>query len=154
MTLAEQVQAAMTAAVRAHDERRRDVLRMAVNALQTAQKTARRPLTDDESVGVLTKELKTRRESLDAFRAGGREDLASEEEAAITILAEFLPAPLEEAELEALIAAAIAESGAASPRDLGRVMKVLAPRVRGRADGRVVSERASRALAAAGDKER
>ena len=148
MTLLEQVQAATAAAMRAHDERRRDALRMAVNALQGAQKTARRPLTDDESLAVLSREVKTRRESLDAFRAGGRDDLAAQEAGALEVLAEFLPAPLDEADLDRLVGEAIAESGASSPRDLGRVMKLLSPRVRGRADGRAVSERVTRALAA------
>ncbi len=148
MTLREQVQAAMTAAMRAHDDRRRDTLRMAVAALQGAEKNARRPLTDDESLAVLAKEVKTRRESLDAFRSGGRADLAGEEEAALEILAEFLPTPLDEDALDRMVDEAVVESGAASPRDLGKVMKLLAPRVRGRADGRVVSERVARALAA------
>ncbi len=148
MTLREQVQAAMPAAMRAHDDRRRDTLRMAVAALQGAEKNARRPLTDDESLAVLAKEVKTRRESLDAFRSGGRPDLAGEEEAALEILAEFLPTPLDEDALDRMVDEAVVESGAASPRDLGKVMKLLAPRVRGRADGRVVSERVARALAA------
>lgn len=148
MTLREQIQAAMTAAMRAHDDRRRDTLRMAVAALQGAEKNARRPLTDDESLAVLAKEVKTRRESLDAFRAGGRADLAGEEEAALEILAEFLPTPLDEAALDRMVGEAVVESGAASSRDLGKVMKLLAPRVRGRADGRVVSERVALALAA------
>ncbi len=147
MTLRERIQTDVTAAMRSGDALRRDVLRMAVNALYNAEKSARRPLTDDEAIGVLTREVKTRRESVEAFRAGGRPELAAKEEAEIAILSEYLPAALPEAELEALIARAIAETGASGPRDLGRVMGWLAPRTRGRADGRHVSELVAQALA-------
>ncbi|HWP62285.1 MAG TPA: GatB/YqeY domain-containing protein [Candidatus Binatia bacterium] len=148
MTLRERLQAELAAAVKGGDVRRRDTLRMAWNAVYNAEKAARRPLTEDEVVAALARELKTRRETVEAVRAGGREDLAREEEARIAILAEFLPQPLSEAELDALVEAAIAETGARTRRDLGRVMAVLAPRTRGRADGRLVSERVARALAA------
>jgi uncharacterized protein len=147
VTLRERIQADITTAMRSGDALRRDVLRMASSALYNAEKTARRPLTDDESIVVLTHEVKTRRESVEAYRGGGRPDLAEKEEAEIAILAEYLPAALPEAELEALIARAVAETGAATPRDLGRVMGWLAPRTRGRADGRHVSELVARALA-------
>jgi uncharacterized protein YqeY len=148
MTLRERLQAELAAAVKGGDVRRRDTLRMAWNAVYNAEKAARRTLTEDEVVAALARELKTRRETLEAVRAGGREDLAAEEEARIAILAEFLPQPLTDAELDDLVAAAIAETGARTRRDLGRVMGVLAPRTRGRADGRLVSERVARALAA------
>lgn len=148
MTLRERLQAELAAAVKGGDVRRRDTLRMAWNAVYNAEKAARRTLTEDEVVAVLARELKTRRETLEAVRAGGREDLAAEEEARIAILAEFLPQPLTDAELDALVAAAIAETGAGTRRDLGRVMALLAPRIRGRADGRLVSERVAAALAA------
>ncbi len=148
MTLRERLQAELAAAVKGGDARRRDTLRMAWNAVYNAEKAARRTLTEDEVVAALARELKTRRETVDAVRAGVREDLAAEEEARIAILAEFLPRPLTDAELDALVEAAIAETGARTRRDLGRVMAALAPRIRGRADGRVVSERVARALAA------
>lgn len=148
MTLRERLQAELAAAVKGGDVRRRDTLRMAWNAVYNAEKAARRPLTEDEVVAALARELKTRRETVEAVRAGGREDLAREEEARIAILTEFLPQPLSEAELDALVEAAIAETGARTRRDLGRVMAVLAPRTRGRADGRLVSERVARALSA------
>lgn len=147
MTLRERIQTDVTTAMRSGDALRRDVLRMAANALYNAEKTARRPLTEDEAIGVLTREVKSRRESVEAFRGGSRPELAEKEEAEIAILAEYLPAALSEAELEALVAQAVAEIGAASPRDLGRVMGWLAPRTRGRADGRHVSELVARALA-------
>lgn len=148
MTLRERLQAELAAAVKSGDVRRRDTLRMAWNAVYNAEKAARRTLTEDEVVAALARELKTRRETVEAVRAGGREDLAAEEEARIAILAEFLPRPLTDAELDGLVEAAIAETGARTRRDLGRVMAVLAPRTRGRADGRLVSERVARALAA------
>ena len=150
MSLREQLQAAMTTAMRSHDEVRRDALRMAVAALYNAEKAARRPLTDEEDLGVLVHEMKVRRESLEAFRGGSRPDLAGKEEAAMAVLREFLPDQLDDAGLSALVAAAIAQAGATSPRDLGAVMRLLAPRVKGRADGKVVSERVARELSAAG----
>jgi uncharacterized protein YqeY len=94
--------------------------------------------------------VKTRRESVEAFRKGGREDLASKEESEIAILAGFLPEQLSEPEITALVDEALAATGAAGPRDLGKVMGWLAPRTRGRADGRLVSQLAGTALAAKG----
>ena len=99
-------------------------------------------------LAVLSRELKVRRESLEAFRGGGREDLAVKEEAAIAVVSEFMPQPLTEAEIRALVEAAIAESGAASPRDMGKVMAIVSPKVRGRADGKVVSQLVTQLLAA------
>ena len=100
-------------------------------------------------LAVLTREVKTRRESVEAFRAGGREDLASKEEAEIAILSEFLPQALTEAEVRSLVAEGIAATGAASARDIGKVMGWLAPRTRGRADGKQVSELVAQTLAGA-----
>ncbi len=146
MTLAERLQADMTAAMRAHDAVRRDTLRMAVAAVQRAAKDARRPLTPDEELGVLARELRTRRESLEAFVSGGRADLAAEEQRKIDVLSGYMPAQLDDAELDALVRQAIDEAAAHSPKDVGAVMRLLAPRVRGRADGRVVNERVVQAL--------
>ena len=97
---------------------------------------------------VLTRELKVRHESVDTFRAGGREDLVAKEEAAISVVSEFMPQPLSDAELRALIDQAVAESGATSPRDMGKVMGWLSPKTRGRADGKVVSQLVTQVLAA------
>jgi hypothetical protein len=93
--------------------------------------------------------VKTRRESVEAFRAGGREDLAAKEEAEIAILAEYLPQQLSEDEIEVLVGEAIATTGASSARDMGKVMGWLSPRTRGRADGKQVSAAVARALAGA-----
>ena len=149
VSLLERIHDDLTASMRSGDSLRRDVLRMATSAAYNVEKENRRPLTDDEVIAVLAREVKSRRESVDAFRRGGREDLATKEEAEIAILAEYLPRALDEAELEALVAEGIAATGAGSARDLGRVMGWLAPRTRGRADGRRVSELVARSLAAA-----
>jgi uncharacterized protein len=139
VSLAERLQAELRTAMRDRDELRRDTLRMAVSAAYNAEKLARRPLTDDELIGVLTREVKSRRESVEAYEAAGRPDLAARERAEVDILSGFLPSPLDEDALRSLARAAIAEVGASSARDLGKVMAILAPRTRGRADGRAVS---------------
>lgn len=135
--------------MRAGDGLRRDVLRMAASAAYNVEKRNQKPLTDEEFVAVLAREVKTRRESVEAFRGAGREDLATKEEAEIAVLEEYLPAALSEAEIEALIDEGIAATGASSARDLGKVMGWLAPRTRGRADGKLVSGKVAAALARA-----
>jgi len=135
--------------MRSGDAFRRDVLRMTTNAVYLAEKTQGRELTDSEVQTIVAREVKTRRESVEAFRKGGREDLASKEEAEIAILAGYLPEQLDDAALEALVAEAIAATGATSARDLGKVMAWLSPRTKGRADGRRVSELVARVLAQA-----
>jgi uncharacterized protein YqeY len=147
VTLRERIQSDITAAMRSGDALRRDTLRMAESSIYNAEKRDRREYSDDEVAAVLAREVKTRRESVEAFRKGGREDLASKEEAEIAILAAFLPEQLSEPEIAALVDEAIAATGAAGPRDLGKVMGWLAPRTRGRADGRLVSQVAGSALA-------
>ena len=147
MTLRQRLKAEITTAMRSGEALRRDTLRMAENAIYNAEKHDRRTYDDAETAAVIAREVKTRRESVEAFRAGGREDLAAKEEAEIEILAAFLPAQLGEAELAALIDEAIAATGATSPRDMGKVMGFLAPKTRGRADGRRLSEAVTRRLA-------
>jgi uncharacterized protein YqeY len=139
VTLKERLQSETTAAMRSGDSLRRDTLRMVQNSAYNLEKKSGQPLTDDELLAVVSREVKTRRESVEAFRKGGREDLASKEEAEIAILGEFLPAQLSEGDIHALIEQAVAATGAATPRDLGKVMGWLAPRTRGRADGKLVS---------------
>ena len=149
MSLQERVQSDITAAMRGGDALRRDVLRMVSNAAYNVEKKQQRPLTDDEYLAVLTREVKTRRESVEAYRGAGREDLAAKEQAEIDILAEYLPQALTEAELQALVDEGIAATGATSARDLGKVMGWLSPRTRGRADGKVVSGLVAQTLARA-----
>jgi uncharacterized protein YqeY len=135
--------------MRSGDALRRDVLRMAQSAIYNAEKAKRTTLSEDDVLVILAREVKTRRESVEAFRTGGREDLAAKEEAEIAILQGYLPEALSEDELRALVDEAIAATGAASARDLGKVMGWLSPRTRGRADGKVVSGMVAAALARA-----
>ena len=150
MTLKERLQSDTTAAMRSGDALRRDTLRMVQSAAYNLEKKNGKPLSDDELLAVVSREVKTRRESVEAFRKGGREDLASKEEAEIAILGEFLPEQLSEAELVRLIDQAVRETGAASPRDLGKVMGWLAPHTRGRADGKLVSSQVAARLTGPG----
>jgi uncharacterized protein YqeY len=134
--------------MRSSDAVRRDALRMVLAAVQRAEKEGKHRLADDEMLGVLTRELKVRRESVDTFRAGGREDLVAKEEAAISVVSEFMPQQMSDSELRALIEQAVVETGAASPRDMGKVMGWLSPRTRGRADGKIVSQLVTQVLSA------
>jgi len=151
VTLRDRLRADTTAAMRSGDSLRRDTLRMVENAIYNAEKRDRRTYADDEVAVILGREVKTRRESVEAFEKGNRPDLVAKEQAEIAILTEYLPQPLSEAELGALVAEAIAETGASSPRDMGKVMGWLAPRTRGRADGRVLSGLVTAALAGASE---
>jgi len=148
VSLRDRLDAELKAAMRSNDAVRRDALRMVLAAVQRAEKEGKHRLADDEMLGVLTRELKVRHESLDTFRAGRRQDLVAREEAAIAVVSEFMPQPLSDAELRALIDQALAETGASSPRDIGKVMAWLAPKTRGRADGRSVSQLVTQVLAA------
>lgn len=149
MSLADRLQAEMTTAMRDGDALKRDTLRMVLAAAHNAQVAARRPLTDDEFVAVLAKEAKARRESIEAFTSAGRADLADKEWAEADIIAAYLPAALTEDELRAMVAEAIATTGATSARDLGKVMGALSPLIRGRADGKLVSGMVAQELAQA-----
>jgi uncharacterized protein YqeY len=149
VSLQERTQTDIAVAMRGGDTLRRDVLRMVSSAAYNAEKRTGRPLTEDEFLTVLSREVKTRRESVEAFRGGGREDLATKEEAEIAILTEYLPQPLTGAEIDALVRQAIKATGATSARDMGKVMGWLAPQTRGRADGKRVSELVGQALATA-----
>jgi len=130
----------LTNAIRAQDELRRNVLRLALSGLRLAEKDLQRPLSNQEELQVLQRERKRRIEAAEAFRKAGREAQAQREEAELVVLEEFMPEPLSEAELEDLIDDVIAEVGATSIRDLGRVMADVMPQVSGRADGSVVTQ--------------
>ena len=139
----------LNAAMKARDELTTATLRMTLTAITTeevAGKTARQ-LSDDEVLRVLGKEAKKRKEAAEAYDGAGRPELADRERAENTVLERYLPAQLDDAELTALVTAAVAEAGAASPRDMGAVMKLVQPRVAGRADGRRVSDEVRRQLA-------
>jgi uncharacterized protein len=127
-------------AMLARDEDRRDALRLVLSSLRGAEKELQRPLHDDEELQVLQRERKRRLEAAEAFRAAGRPDQAGSEEAELQVLEEFMPEPVEEEELEAIVDSVIAEVGATSMRDFGRVMADVMPQVSGRADGSTVSQ--------------
>lgn len=127
-------------AMKARDGERRDALRLILNALRTSEKELQRPLSEDEELQVLQRERKRRVEAAEAFRAGGRDEQAESEERELAVLEEFMPAPLSEEELEDIVDDVIAEVGATSMADLGRVMADVMPQIAGRADGSVVSQ--------------
>ena len=124
----------------ARDEDRRDALSLILASLRSAQKELQRPLSDDEELQVLQRERKRRGEAADAYEAAGREEQAEAEEYELEVLEEFMPEQLTEDELEEIIDDVIAEVGATSLRDLGRVMADVMPQVSGRADGSSVSQ--------------
>ena len=121
-------------------------LRMALSAIHNREIEARGAIGEEAVRKVLAAMVKQRRESIDLFRRGGRDDLAGKEEAEIAVLEAYLPKPIADAEIESLAREAIAAAGAKSPSDLGRVMKELMPKVAGRADGRIVNEIVRRLL--------
>jgi uncharacterized protein YqeY len=127
-------------AMTARDAARRDTLRLILSSLRSAEKELQRPLHDDEELQVLQRERKKRTEAAEAFRAGGRDEQADGEERELAVLEEFMPEPLSEDELEEIVDDAIAEVGATSMRDIGRVMADVMPQVAGRADGSAVSQ--------------
>ena len=136
-TLKDQLRSDLTNAMKARDETRTRTLRMALTSISNEEVagSAARNLTDDEVIKILTREAKRRREAAAAFADAGRDDQAAAERAEEQVLAGYLPAQLDDDELAAMVAAAIAETGAAGPAGIGQVMKVITPRVAGRADG-------------------
>ena len=140
MSLIARIENELKEAMQKRDAERRDALRLILAALRSAEKELQRPLHDDEELQVLQRERKRRIEAADAFRAGGREEQAEAEETELEILEEFMPEPLSEAELEEIVDDAIAEVGATSMRDIGRVMADVMPQIAGRADGSAVSQ--------------
>jgi uncharacterized protein YqeY len=140
----------LTAAMRAKDATRLGTLRMAKAALMNKEVERGRGLDDSESQQVIAALIKQRRDSIEQFRNGGREDLATKEEAELAVLETYLPPPLELAQIEAAVDAAVAETGASSPKDMGRVMKVVMARLAGASvDGKVVSDLVRRRLTGA-----
>jgi len=140
MSLIAELEGELKDAMAARDAERRDTLRLILASLRSAEKDLQRPLHDDEELQVLQRERKKRVEAAEAFRAGGREEQAEGEERELEVLEEFMPEPLSEDELEEIVDDAIAEVGATSMRDIGRVMADVMPQVAGRADGSAVSQ--------------
>jgi uncharacterized protein len=140
MSLIARIEEELKQARLARDNDRRDALSLILASLRSAQKELQRPLSDDEELQVLQRERKRRLEAAEAYDQAGREEQADAEEFELDVLEEFMPEPLEEDELEEIIDDVIAEVGATSLRDLGRVMADVMPQVSGRADGSTVSQ--------------
>ena len=125
---------------RARDGERRDALTLILASLRSAEKELQRPLSEDEELQVLQRERKKRVEAFQAFEAAGREEQADKEDYELEVLEEFMPEPLSDDELDEIVDDVIAEVGATSLRDIGRVMADVMPRVSGKADGSAVSQ--------------
>ena len=139
MSVMAQVESELKAARLAREGARRDALSLILNALQEAQKELQRPLSDEEELQVLQRERKRRLEAAEAYRDGGRADQAAAEEREAELISAYMPEQVSDEELEALVGDAVAESGATSPKDMGKVMSLVMPKVKGRADGGRVS---------------
>jgi uncharacterized protein len=149
MALVEQIEKDLTAAMKAREELRLSVLRMAKSALKLKQVELNKPLDDAQAMAVLRTLVKQRHDSVEQFRKGGREDLATKEEQEIKILETYLPAGASDADIEAAVAAAIAETGASGAKDMGRVMKAAMAKLAGKnADGKRVNEKVRTKLGA------
>ncbi|HSX21750.1 MAG TPA: GatB/YqeY domain-containing protein [Gaiellaceae bacterium] len=140
MSRIETIEEHLRDAMKAREAERRDALRLILNALKVSEKELQRPLSEEEELQVLQRERKRRVEAAEAFRSGGREQQAESEERELAILEEFMPEPLLEEQIEDIVDDAIAEVGATSMADLGRVMADVMPQIAGRADGSVVSQ--------------
>jgi uncharacterized protein len=143
VSVIDQVRADMTSAMKASERERAAALRMVLSELQKAAKE-----DGGDELAVLRRERKRRLEAAEQFRAGGRPELADKEDSEAALIQGYLPAELDDAGLDALVADAIAETGASSPKDMGQVMKVAMAKAAGRADGRRVSARVREALGA------
>jgi uncharacterized protein YqeY len=140
MSLIEEIDDEIKEAMKARDAERRDALRLILDALKKSEKELQRPLSEEEELQVMQRERKRRVEAAEAFRAGGREEQAEAEERELEILEEFMPEPLSEDEIEEIVDDVIAEVGATSMAQLGRVMADVMPQIAGRADGSQVSQ--------------
>jgi uncharacterized protein YqeY len=147
MTITDRIQADTAAATKSQDRPRVATLRLLVDALQKEAKVARAELDEQREIAVLKRERKRRAEAADAFRKGGRADAAAAEEAEAAIIDTYLPEQISEDDLRKLVEDALAETGAQSPRDIGKVMPVVMGKAAGRADGRRVSELVKERLA-------
>jgi hypothetical protein len=147
MALKDRIEADLKSAMKDKDAPRLSVIRMLKSAIKYREIELMKPLEDAGIEAVVGSEIKRRRDSVEQYRAGNREDLASKEETEITVLQGYLPQQLSAEEVAAKVDAAIASSGAQGPKDMGAVMKLLMPEVQGRADGKLVSELVKQKLA-------
>lgn len=148
MSVKEQLRADLTVAMKARDELTASTLRMVLTAITTEEVAGKqaRELSDDDVLKVLAREGKKRREAIEAFTSAGRDELADRERAEAAVIDRYLPAQLDDEQLATLVTAAIAETGAGDAKAMGQVMKVLTPRIAGRADGSRVAAEVRRQL--------
>lgn len=141
MDINAKINADMITAAKAKDKIRLSAIRMLKTALHNKEIELIRPLNETETLQLLSAIVKQRKDSIEQFTKGGRNDLVEKEEAELKVIQEFMPAQMSEAEVEAIIKKAIAEAGAVSVKDMGKVMKVLMPQLTGKADGKMVGEK-------------
>jgi uncharacterized protein YqeY len=147
MSLKEKLSEDMKAAMRAKESEKLATIRLINAAIKQREVDERVELGDDQVLSVIEKMIKQRKDSITQFEAGGRQDLADKEKSEITVLAAYMPAQMSEAEVQAEVAAAVVQSGASGPQDMGKVMAVLKPKLAGRADMTAVSGLVKAALA-------
>ncbi len=135
-----QINEALKEAMKSKDTSRRDALRVLQSVFKQVEIDTQKPLTPEDAVALIQREIKKLRDSIDEKQRAGREDLVAKEEFELALLESFLPRQLSRAEIAVLVQEAIQESGAASPKDMGKLMGVLMPRVKGLADGKLVNE--------------
>ena len=139
MSLTEQLTADMKEAMKNKEKERLAVIRMVRGAIRQQEIDGQKELGEEDVIAVISKEVKMRRDSIEEFQKGGREDLVEKTQAEIDVLLPYLPAQLSEDEVRELVKAAVEQTGAATPKDMGKVMGVLMPKVKGRADGKMVN---------------
>lgn len=146
MALRDRLADDLKAAMRNRDVELRDTIRFLLSAVKNVEIDRRQPLTEEEEMAVLRSQAKQRRDAIEQFRAGGRDDLADREAAQLEILERYLPQQMTDAELDAFVQEGIAETGAETPKDMGRVMGLLTRRSEGRVDGTRLSTAVRSAL--------
>ena len=139
MSLKEQLTADMKDAMKNKEKNRLAVIRMVRGAIRQQEIDGQKELGEDDVIAVISKEVKMRRDSIEEFQKGGRQDLVDKTQAEIDVLMPYLPAQLSEDEVRELVKAAVEQTGASTPKDMGKVMGVLMPKVKGRADGKMVN---------------
>lgn len=140
MPIKERIQGDLTTAMKAGDTRRREILRLMMSVFKQAEVDRRVTLTDDDAIALLGTEAKKRREAIEEMTGAGRTDLAEQEQYELDVIESYLPRQLDRDEIARIVDEAIAETGATSAKDMGRVMSAVMPRVRGQADGKLVNE--------------
>ena len=146
MSLKDRISEDMKEAMKAHEKDRLAVIRMVRSAIRQTEIDGKKELDDEGVIAVISKELKMRKDSLEEFGKGGREDLVEKTRAEIEVLLPYLPEQLSEEDVKAMVEDAVKETGAASVKDMGKVMGVLMPKVKGRADGKLVNRLVKAAL--------